>query len=176
MVAFTDGNAGASRLYLYDRGAVRMVMRSGAPTEVGTINYLSSGQPAIAPDGSVAVLGRAANTSGVFVAKGGALRVAAWQGEQTGDGAVANSFDTPLFSRAGTLFSVLVNDRDQIELCRLPQAPHAAGKNPARSETLNAMPVPFFGAALIGNQRGDIAFLGRRPHSEIHDVSDGNDL
>jgi hypothetical protein len=155
MVAFANRIKTDSRLYLYEDNRVRMLVRAGAQTPDGILEYISGGIPALSADGTVAIMARLATRSSILIIKQSHLETIALEGQRTDAGIEADYFGDPVISASGGVYFTIENNEQESRLCTVV----AASKSGALQMHELAQVSPF-GGTLVGNQRGDIAFLG----------------
>jgi hypothetical protein len=159
MVAFANRIKTASRLYLYEDNRVRMLVRPGAQTPDGTVQYISAGMPALSADGTVAIMARLATRSSILIVKQSRLQVIAREGQRTDGDIEADYFGDPVINASGGVYFTIEDDQQESRLCTVTAVPKS------RALQLHELAqVSPFGGTLVGNQRGDVAFLGAREH------------
>jgi hypothetical protein len=155
MVAFANRIKTDSRLYLYEDNRVRMLVRAGAQTPDGILEYISGGIPALSADGTVAIMARLATRSSILIIKQSHLETIALEGQRTDAGIEADYFGDPVISASGGVYFTIENNEQESRLCTVV----VASKSGALQMHELGQVSPF-GGTLVGNQRGDIAFLG----------------
>ena len=155
MVAFANRIENGSRLYLYEGNRVRMLVRGGMRTPEGVLEYVSGGIPALSADGTVAFMARLATRSSILIVKQNRLQAIAQEGQRTDGGIEADYFGDPVISASGGVNFTIENDEQESRLCTVVAAPKSAAL-----QIHELAQVSPFGGTLVGNQRGDVAFLG----------------
>lgn len=159
LVAFANRIKTGSRLYLYEGNRVRMLVRPGAQTPDGALKYISDGVPALSADGTVAVKARLATRSAILVLKQGQIETIALGGQRSDGGIEAEYFGDPVISASGGIYFTIENDQQESRLCTV-----AAATTFGALHLHELARVSPFGGTLVGNQRGDLTFLGARAH------------
>jgi hypothetical protein len=170
-IAFVNRTKTGSRLYLYESNRVRMLTRSGAQMSEGkTLEYISAGVPALSTNGTVTIMARLATRGAILVLKQGLIQTIALEGQHTDGEIEADYFGDPIINASGGIFFTIENDQQESRLCTVDAASRPGA--PPMHEVAQVSP---FGGTLVGNQRGDMAFLGGRNHgSEIRPNSPMN--
>ncbi len=168
MIGFTNRGSSSDAAYVSNGGRVSRSFRTGAPTTLGVLTYISDGRPGLLSDGTLIVSGASKERSAVFKAKDGELTAIKREGDLTQFGTRLKAFVDPSVTSSGLVYIGGHDDTGEAHLFVFESGAGLPVPLESRADTSASgrwMP-PFFPGSLAVNQRGDLAALGAVPSSE----------
>lgn len=168
LIAFTNRNSSVTTAYISSAGRLSRVLRTGTPTEFGTLTYISEGRPALLPDGTLIISGASKDRSAVFKAKDGELTPVKRQGDLTQFGTRLEGFVDPSVTSSGLVYLGGHDDsgEERLFVFESGNGLHIPIEASADVSAAGRWMPPFFPGSLAVNQRGDLAALGAAPNSD----------
>lgn len=172
VIAFTNKTSSGTALFLYRAHEMARILPFGAQTAMGPVSFLSLGKPALAPDGTTAVLAGVARVSVLLRLERGNWNTAIRGGDITPLGAELLFFGDPQLTDSGDLFfgGVDSNDRESVYVLKpgggltepgssLIGAIHNIVFNENSDSGVSHAHYIFSGTLTV-NYRGEFAYLG----------------
>jgi hypothetical protein len=167
-IGFTNRDSSSDAAYVSNGGRVSRSFRTGAPTALGVLTYISDGRPGLLSDGTLIISGASKERSAVFKAKDGELTAIKREGDLTQFGTRLKAFVDPSVTSSGLVYIGGHDDTGEAHLFVFESGAGLPVPLESSADTSAAgrwMP-PFFPGSLAVNQRGDLAALGAVPSSE----------
>ncbi len=168
MIGFTNRDSSSDAAYVSNGGRVSRSFRTGTPTTLGVLTYISDGRPGLLSDGTLIISGASKDRSAVFKAKDGELTAIKREGDLTQFGTRLKAFVDPSVTSSGLVYIGGHDDTGEGHLFVFESGaglPIPLESSADTSASGRWMP-PFFPGSLAVNQRGDLAALGAAPNCD----------